>query len=380
MTSPIASRLHALSPNAWPACAAASRRRACARWPTARWRSRRTRWRWARALTHPCITTDFSESQLELITAAHASAAACAAELREIHRLRLLRAIGDGAHVGLQHALRPAAPTRPSRSARYGTSNVGRAKSVYRMGLGHRYGRRMQTISGIHYNWSLPGLGNDEYFALIRNFRRHSFLLLCSSAPRRRCARASCRAASTRCSRWAPTPTGLPHATSLRMGRLGYQSDAQAALNVSYNSLEGYAASLHGALTTPHPAYEAIGVRNLGGEYNQLATTPAADRERVLRHHPPQARHPQRRAAAARAARARRGVRGGALHGPRPLRAGGHRRADRCASSTCSCCTACWPTARRTRRRDRPRSRATSTSRPPAGASRACAWSARAGT
>jgi glutamate--cysteine ligase len=36
-------------------------------------------------------------------------------------------------------------------------SNVGRAKSVYRMGLGHRYGRRMQTISGIHYNWSLPG-------------------------------------------------------------------------------------------------------------------------------------------------------------------------------------------------------------------------------
>jgi glutamate--cysteine ligase len=41
---------------------------------------------------------------------------------------------------------------------RYGSSNVGRAKSVYRMGLGHRYGRRMQTISGIHYNWSLPGL------------------------------------------------------------------------------------------------------------------------------------------------------------------------------------------------------------------------------
>ena len=41
---------------------------------------------------------------------------------------------------------------------RYGASNVGRAKSVYRMGLGHRYGRRMQTISGIHYNWSLPGV------------------------------------------------------------------------------------------------------------------------------------------------------------------------------------------------------------------------------
>jgi glutamate--cysteine ligase len=65
----------------------------------------------------------------------------------------------------------------------------------------------------------------------------------------------------------------LPHATSLRMGRLGYQSDAQAALAVSYNSLASYAYSLHGALTRPHPPYERLGVRNLGGEYNQLATS-----------------------------------------------------------------------------------------------------------
>ena len=61
---------------------------------------------------------------------------------------------------------------------RYGSSNVGRAKSVYRMGLGHRYGRRMQTICGIHYNWSLPDVNSDAYFGLIRNFRRQAFLLL----------------------------------------------------------------------------------------------------------------------------------------------------------------------------------------------------------
>ena len=52
----------------------------------------------------------------------------------------------------------------------------------------------------------------------------------------------------------------MPYGTSLRMGRLGYQSDAQASLAVSYNSLEGYAASLHEALTRPYPAYEAIGI------------------------------------------------------------------------------------------------------------------------
>jgi glutamate--cysteine ligase len=57
------------------------------------------------------------------------------------------------------------------------------------------------------------------------------------------------------------------------MGRLGYQSDAQSTLAVSYNSLDTYSASLQAALTQPYAPYEAIGIKNLGGEYNQLATT-----------------------------------------------------------------------------------------------------------
>jgi glutamate--cysteine ligase len=57
------------------------------------------------------------------------------------------------------------------------------------------------------------------------------------------------------------------------MGRLGYQSDAQASLAVSYNSLEGYAASLQDALTGAYPAYETVGIQNPGGDYNQLATS-----------------------------------------------------------------------------------------------------------
>jgi glutamate--cysteine ligase len=141
------------------------------------------------------------------------------------------------------------------------------------MGLGHRYGRRMQTISGIHYNWSLPGLSNDDYFGLIRNFRRHSFVLLYlfGASP------AVCNSFVAGREHGLQTLRGntlyLPHATSLRMGRLGYQSDAQAALAVSYNSLQGYGTSLQQALTEPYPAYEAVGIRNPGGEYNQLATS-----------------------------------------------------------------------------------------------------------
>ena len=225
-------------------------------------------------LTHPHITTDFSESQLELITGVHASTEGCLAELTQIHQFvyRTLAAAGDERlWVGSMPCGLPTDETIPL--GVYGASNIGRAKSVYRMGLGHRYGRRMQTISGIHYNWSLPGLGNPEYFALIRNFRRHAFVLLqlfgaspavCSSFVAGRQHGLQTLAESTRY---------LPHATSLRMGRLGYQSEAQATLAVSYNSMDSYTASLHEALTRPYPAYEKIGIRNLGGEYNQLNTT-----------------------------------------------------------------------------------------------------------
>ena len=225
------------------------------------------------ALTHPHITTDFSESQVELITGVHQDADACLAELTKVHQFtyQTLAALGDEMlWVSSMPCGLPTDETIPI--GRYGSSNVGRAKSVYRVGLAHRYGRRMQTISGIHYNWSLPGVSSEEYFGLIRNFRRSAFLLL-----------ALFGASPAVCSTFvagrehALQPKGegsmfLPYATSLRMGRLGYQSDAQAGLAVSYNHLEGYGASLQDALSRPYPAYEKLGITNPGGDYNQLAT------------------------------------------------------------------------------------------------------------
>ena len=223
------------------------------------------------ALTHPHITTDYSESQLELITGVHADAESCERELTETHQV-VYRALGDERlWVGSMPCGLPADETIPI--GRYGTSHIGRAKSVYRNGLGHRYGRRMQTICGIHYNWSMPGLSNEDHFALIRNFRRHAFVLLYLFGASPAVCESFVEGREHGLQRLAPGTLYLPHATSLRMGRLGYQSDAQAALAVSYNSLESYAGSLYGALTRPHPPYERIGVRNLGGEYNQLATS-----------------------------------------------------------------------------------------------------------
>jgi len=226
------------------------------------------------ALTHPHITTDYSESQLELITGVHAGVQDCLDELTRIHQFtcRTLAAQGDEQlWVGSMPCGLPPDENIPIGS--YGSSNIARAKSVYRMGLGHRYGRRMQTISGIHYNWSLPGLSNDEHFALIRNFRRHAFLLLTLFGASPAVCPSFVEGREHGLQRLADSTLYQPHATSLRMGRLGYQSDAQANIKASFNSLDSYAASLHEALTVPYPPYEAIGIKNLGGEYNQLATT-----------------------------------------------------------------------------------------------------------
>jgi glutamate--cysteine ligase len=226
------------------------------------------------ALTHPHITTDFSESQLEFVTGVHASAQACLDELTQIHQFtyRALRERGDEMlWVSSMPCGLPTDETIPL--GRYGSSNVGRAKSVYRMGLGHRYGRRMQTISGIHFNWSMPGVSTEEYFGLIRNFRRHSFLLLTLFGASPALCSSFVAGREHGLQQLKGQTLHMPHGTSLRMGRLGYQSDAQSALSVSYNSLESYAASLQEALTRPYPAYEAVGIRNPGGDYNQLATS-----------------------------------------------------------------------------------------------------------
>jgi len=222
------------------------------------------------ALTHPHITTDFSESQLELITAPHASVAACLQELERIHQV-VYRHIGEEVMwAGSMPCNLPADNLIPI--GRYGTANVGRAKTVYRLGLAHRYGRRMQAISGLHYNFSVPGATNDEYFALIRNFRRWSWLLLYLFGASPAVCSSFVAGRPHELKELSPGTHYAPHATSLRMGRLGYQSDAQASLCVSYNNLADYTASLYDALTKPYPPYEKIGIRD-GDDYRQLSTT-----------------------------------------------------------------------------------------------------------
>ncbi len=228
------------------------------------------------AMTHPLITTDFSESQIELVTGVHASNKACLEEITQIHQV-VYRNIGDELLWGASMPCGlPADDAIPI--GQYGSSNVGRAKTIYRTGLSHRYGRRMQTISGIHYNFSIPVVTTEAYFALIRNFRRHSWLLMYLFGASPAVCASFVKGRQHELQELRPGTLYMPHATSLRMGRLGYQSDAQASLAVSYNSLERYGASLQDAMTRAYPAYETIGVQGPegakdSGEYRQLSTS-----------------------------------------------------------------------------------------------------------
>lgn len=233
-------------------------------------------------LTHPCITTDYSEALLEFITPVARSIDETLAQLREIHQFvdrELQSELLWNASMPCRLGSDAEIPV-----ARYGSSNSGRMKTVYRLGLGHRYGRHMQTIAGIHYNFSIDdGLWplllegpvtqaavTEAYFGLIRNFRRWSWLLIYLFGASPALDRSFLPDTPHTLETLSDDTLFSPYATSLRMGDLGYQSSAQEHLDVCYNQLASYVATLKQGILEPHPDYERIGVC-VDGEYRQLS-------------------------------------------------------------------------------------------------------------
>lgn len=242
------------------------------------------------ALTHPQITTDFSESLLEFITPPTHQADDLFEHLEAIHKYA-------SANIGDEILWPVSMPCMLGDDneipvAQYGTSNNAKMKTVYRIGLGHRYGRSMQTVSGIHYNFSLPNafwafLSREQnsidplqdfkdkaYFDLVRNFRRHYWLLIYLFGASPAMCKSFIKGKQHNLEFMDDGHTlHLPYATSLRMGDLGYQSKVQESLYVCYNSRADYIQSLCCAITRSHPDYEAIGIKNTNGEYKQLNTS-----------------------------------------------------------------------------------------------------------
>ena len=222
------------------------------------------------ALTHPLVTTDFSEAQLELITGVHPSPEAC---LERAHRDPSGSVPGHRRRVavGREHAL-------PIAGGRCHTHRLLRhlERGPHQERVPHGAVLSLWAAHADDFRHSLqlfvaaPTFATTRTSALIRNFRRQSWLLLYLFGASPAVCSTFVAGREHQLERWSGDTLYLPYATSLRMGKLGYQSDAQSTLLVSYNNLESYAASLHEAMTRPYPAYAAIGIRD-GDNYRQLA-------------------------------------------------------------------------------------------------------------
>ena len=237
-------------------------------------------------LTHPYITTDYSEALIELVTPEFTTTKDTLNFLAEMHRVVLQNCADQMLWVNSLPCMFEDDTAIPI--ARYGTSNIGHMKYVYRHGLGLRYGRKMQVIAGIHYNISVPDdywtrvacvpgksiqdCASAGYMAGVRNFHRHCWLLfyLFGASP------AACRSFLDSKDLQGLHSMGshtvyAPYATSLRMSNKGYRNPAQSEIIIDHNSVEGYTDSLYRATKTVYPPYEKFGIKK-DGQYVQLNT------------------------------------------------------------------------------------------------------------
>lgn len=237
-------------------------------------------------LTHPYITTDYSEALLEFVTPPFENVREAQQFLYNIHHFVLNHMEHDEMLWNSSMPCRVAGD-ESIRIAEYGSSNSGRFKVVYRKGLGYRYGRVMQTISGVHYNYSVPerfwpifqNLEQDNgdlqtfisksYLGMSRNVLRYSWLLyyLFGSSP------AICKtfvgSKPHEFQEWDTHSLYEPFGTTLRMSNVGYKNEVIDNLHVSYNDLDSYIDDLYRATQTVYPPYSAFGVK-VNGQYNQL--------------------------------------------------------------------------------------------------------------
>lgn len=227
------------------------------------------------SLCNRYITTDFSEAQLELVTPPTNEKYEGLEFLEDIHHFvssniddEILWPFSMPTHISNEEDIS---------IANYGSSNLGKFKKIYRNGLSHRYGRIMQSISGIHYNYSLPESlwqsefikSNSEnpmetrssaYFNMLRNIYRMNWLILYlfGASP---IITKSFIATNNHSLKQLDIDSDtyyLPYATSLRMSDFGYSNAIRNNLKVSMNSLKEYVSDLREATSIPFDDFLAI--------------------------------------------------------------------------------------------------------------------------
>jgi glutamate--cysteine ligase len=236
-------------------------------------------------LTNENITTDFSESLIELVTPPFGETWELLQYLCDIHQF-VYRHLNDEL---LWATSMPCAIQGDASIplAQFGSSNVGQMKTIYRHGLGVRYGRIMQAISGVHFNYSFAAklwdalqdinqsgrprqdFVSEQYFGVLRNYRRYGWLVLYLFGTSPAVSNSFFAGRENSLPVLDADTVYEPYGTSLRMSDIGYRNKNQSTLSVSVNSLDEYVRDLSRAIGTPYPPYEKIGVK-VDGVYQQL--------------------------------------------------------------------------------------------------------------
>lgn len=244
------------------------------------------------ALCHTAITTDFSESLIEMVTPPCDSSDLALNYLTGVHQFVASRLpVGEM----LWNTSMPCIVSGEEsiRIGEYGDAHSATMKHAYRRGLGLRYGRMMQAIAGIHYNFSLPdafwmrwaelheldtsnidALRTAGYFHMTRNWMRIAWVVpyLFGASP------AVCESFLGESSDDSGLEKLKGHTryarfgTSLRMGNIGYRyrEDSGLDLSVCHQTFAHYMRDLHAHVTTIHPGYADLGIRDAQGQYQQL--------------------------------------------------------------------------------------------------------------
>ena len=238
------------------------------------------------AMCNRFVTTDFSEALLEFVTPAFSSTWEALRFLCDIHQFTYERLEDEMLWVASMPCRIAGSDEIPL--ARYGSSNVAQMKTAYRRGLGLRYGRDMQTIAGVHFNYSLPEsfwpaymelLGNgdtevafrsEQYLGLVRNFRRFGWLVLYLFGASPAMCKSFAKGRGIEMPSLNKDTLYQPYGTSLRMSDLGYSNQNQSRIDISLNDLDQYIRDLVKAIRTPEPDYERFGVK-VDGVYRQLS-------------------------------------------------------------------------------------------------------------
>lgn len=237
------------------------------------------------ALTNDHITTDYSEALIELVTPTFTTNWELLQYLCDLHQFVYGHIEDELLWATSMPCVIDGDASIPI--AQFGPSNVGRMKTIYREGLGLRYGRVMQAISGVHFNYSFPerlwpvwaairesrtsgqSFISESYFDLLRNYRRLGWIVLYLFGVSPMVCKSFLRARGETLPEYGRGTAWEPHSTSLRMSDLGYRNRSQSSLEVSVNSLDEYVRDLTQAISTPHPEYQRLGVK-VDGAYRQL--------------------------------------------------------------------------------------------------------------